>query len=70
MLFHTTGGSDEGQDWELAKVGAYVWSQQHKQFISGSVKLNFEHSTSARYNALILTICSSINVLDIWLMLE
>lgn len=21
-LFHTTGGSDEGQDWELAKVGA------------------------------------------------
>lgn len=33
MLFHTTGGSDEGQDWELAKVGAYVWPQQHEQFI-------------------------------------
>lgn len=24
VLFHTTGGSDEGQDWELTKVGGYI----------------------------------------------
>lgn len=30
MLFHTTGGSDEGQDFELAKVGAYIQSSPAK----------------------------------------
>lgn len=24
VLFHTTGGSDEGQDWECTKVGGYI----------------------------------------------
>lgn len=30
ILFHTTGGSDEAQDFELAKVGAYVQSSPTK----------------------------------------
>lgn len=24
VLSHITGGSDEGQDWELAKVGGHI----------------------------------------------